>query len=269
MWCYYVASLGVPATGVKTRLAPGWRVSTASDVGGPLTPGARGAAARADTGAKTLDNGLRVLKTIAAHPNGLTMMALSRATGLHRTVAYRLLVTLREHCLVTQDADGRFHLGLGVLELSSALRSDLHTLARPHLQQLADVTGATVHVTVLDGEDAVGIAIVEPANSPMHVTYRVGRRYPAAVGAAGMAILAGRPPLSGERPAVTTGRSQGYVVSIGEIQSGAWGLAAPISRRGREVTASVGVIALGARDEATVAGQVMAVAEAIGRSLPT
>jgi DNA-binding IclR family transcriptional regulator len=224
-------------------------------------------AVRVEAGAKTLDNGLRVLKEVAASPDGVTMTELARATGLHRTVAYRLLLTLGQHCMVTQDDNGRFRIGVGVLELSAALRGDLQSAARPQMQLLADSTGATVHLTVLDGQDAIGIALAEPAGSQLHVTYRVGRRYPASVGAAGMAILAGRPPMPGERPAVAVGRSRGYVVSSGEIQSGAWGLAAPILGRGRDVSASVGVIAMGARDEHEMARQVVATAETIGRSL--
>lgn len=219
---------------------------------------------KAEGGAKTLDNGLRVLKEVAANPTGLTMTELARATGLHRTVAYRLLLTLGQHSMVTQDSDGRFRVSVGVLELSASLRGDLQSAARPHMQLLANSTGATVHLTVLDGQDAIGIAIAEPASSQLHVTYRVGRRYPATVGAAGMAILAGRPPLPSERLAVTIGRSQGYVVSNGEIQSGAWGLAAPIVGRGGDVSSSVGVIAMGARDEREMAPQVVAAAQTIG-----
>jgi DNA-binding phage protein len=48
---------------------------------------------RAAEGAKTLDNGIRVLKVVAANPDGLTMTEIAKATGVHRTVAYRLLLT--------------------------------------------------------------------------------------------------------------------------------------------------------------------------------
>ena len=226
------------------------------------TPGGR-----AEGGAKTLDNGLRVLKQVAAQPDGLSMTEIARAVGIHRTVAYRLLLTLGQHALVAQGDDGRFRLGVGVLELSSALRSDLQSAARPHMQRLADTLGATVHLTVLDDQDAISIAMVEPRDSQMHVTYRVGRRYPVTVGAAGMAILAGRPAQPGERAAVTAGRDLGYVASEGEIQPGAWGLAAPIRHRGRDATVSVGVVAMGPGNEEETARLVLAAARDIAQSL--
>jgi DNA-binding IclR family transcriptional regulator len=218
-------------------------------------------------GAKTLDNGIRVLKVVAAQPNGLTMMEVARATGVHRTVAYRLLLTLGEHSLVTQGEDGRFRVGVGVLELSATVRSDLQSAAQPQLRALADRTGATAHLTVLDGADAVSIAIVEPHDSEMHVAYRIGRRHPATVGAAGMAILAGRPPQPGERDQITVGRRQGYVASEGEIQSGAWGLAAPVPHGSTNAFASIGVVTLGVAHETDTARWVIAAARAIGPAI--
>jgi DNA-binding IclR family transcriptional regulator len=54
-----------------------------------------------------LDNGLRVLEAIATRPDGSTIADLARVVGIHRTVAYRLLVTLTDHALVSQGPDGR------------------------------------------------------------------------------------------------------------------------------------------------------------------
>jgi DNA-binding IclR family transcriptional regulator len=218
-------------------------------------------------GAKTLDNGIRVLKVVAAHPDGLSMTEIARTVGVHRTVAYRLLLTLGQHSLVTQGDDGRFRVGVGVLELSASMRSDLQSAAQPHLRQLADRTGATAHLTVLDGADAVSVAIMEPQDSEMHVAYRIGRRHPATVGAAGMAILAGRPAQPAERPEITRGRNQGYVASEGEIQLGAWGLAAPVPHGTDNAIASIGVVALGTGEETETSRWVISAAQAISRTL--
>ena len=65
----------------------------------------------------------------------------------------------------------------------------------------------------------------------MHVAYRIGRRHPATVGAAGMAILAGRPAQPAERIEITAGRQQGYVASEGEIQVGRLGFGRPGTAR--------------------------------------
>jgi DNA-binding IclR family transcriptional regulator len=217
----------------------------------------------AGPGAKTLDNGIRVLKTVASHPEGLTITDISHAVGIHRTVTYRLLGTLSRHSFVFKGNDGRYHLGLGVAELSGSLRSDLQAAAHAHLRTLAEAVGATAHLTILDGDDAVSIGVVEPVNTQFHVAYRIGFRHPASLGAAGMAILVGRSHRPGERPEVTLGRRKGYVASEGEIQRGAWGLAAPLPNGDAESVASVGVVALQPLDESAIAELVLHAAEAI------
>jgi DNA-binding IclR family transcriptional regulator len=219
-------------------------------------------------GAKTLDNGIRVLKAVAAHPRGLGVTEIAREVGVHRTVAYRLLGTLARHALVAQDQDGRYRLGLGVVELSMSLRSDLRSVAQPHLRDLAEATGATAHLTIPDGDDVVSIAVTEPANAGVHVAYQVGFRHPSAVGAAGLAILLGRPEQPEERPEVTVGRGRGFAASAGELQSGAWGLAAPVTGGDGVAVASVGVVALGPLDETATAPLVLRAAAAIRAGFP-
>ncbi|MDT7728811.1 MAG: hypothetical protein QOI21_5387 [Actinomycetota bacterium] len=217
-------------------------------------------------GAKTLDNGIRVLKAVAAHPQGLGVTEIARVVGIHRTVAYRLLGTLTQHSLVSLGKDGHYRLGPGVVELSMSLRSDLRSVARPHLRDLAEATGATAHLTILDGQDAVSIAVVEPGNVGVHVAYRVGFRHPVTVGAAGLAILLGRSPQPGERAEVTAGRGRGFAASQGELQSGAWGLSAPVTGVDGEPVASVGVIALGPLDEAATSSLVLRAADCLRRA---
>jgi DNA-binding IclR family transcriptional regulator len=219
-----------------------------------------------ERGAKTLDNGLRVLEAIATRPDGSTIADVARVVGIHRTVAYRLLVTLTDHALVSQGPDGRYRLGPATAGLTTALRADLQQTARPHLRTLAEMTGATAHLTIRDEPDAVSIAVVEPQHAAMHVAYRIGSRHPLTVGAAGMAILIGGPARRGERVAVRKGRRQGYVASAGELQPGAWGLSAPIEASG-SADASVGVISLGPLDERSTAAIVMGAAAEITRDM--
>ncbi len=219
-----------------------------------------------ERGAKTLDNGLRVLEAVAGRPDGSTISDLAQTVGIHRTVAYRLLATLTDHALVSRDPDGRYRLGPAAAVLTTAVRADLQQTARPRLRALAESSGATAHLTIRDGPNAVSIAVVEPLHAQMHVAYRVGSRHPLTVGAAGLAILIGSPARRGERAAVRSGRGLGYAVSAGEIQPGAWGLAAPIVL-GPPADASIGVISLGPLDERATAAIVMRAAAAISQEM--
>lgn len=216
-------------------------------------------------GSKTLDNGIGLLQALARHPDGLTVTALARECGVHRTVAYRLLRSLTRAQLVEQRRDGTYVLGLGVLEMAGSVRATLQDAAAAPLRQLADDAHATAFLAVRQGDDVVSVSVVEPAVTGVHVSYRVGQRHPADVGADGMALLAGEPPVDGERADVTQGREQGYVVSQGEIERGAWGLAAPVTSRAGTTVASVGVVALRALPEGQVAPLVTATARTIGQ----
>lgn len=204
---------------------------------------------------QTLDRGLHVLRVLSGTPGGLTVTELSAALGVNRTVVYRLVSTLEQHALVRRDSAGRLHVGLGVLHLASAVQPVLRDLAMPLLRALAESVGCTAHLTVADGDEALALAVVEPSWTDFHVAYRVGARHPLNQGAAGKAILLGR-----ERSATP------YVITVGELQTGARGLAAPV--RGVDgLEASVGIVTLGDLDEGTVGPQVAAAAKAVAERL--
>jgi hypothetical protein len=207
---------------------------------------------------QTLDRGLRVLRTLAAAPHGLSITALAAEIGVNRTVVYRLVATLEQHGLARRDGSGRLHVGLGVLALARGLQPVLRELANPVLRSLAEKLGSTAHLTVADGGEALAIAVVEPSWTDYHVAYRVGSRHPLERGAAGRAILAARLTETGPHPL--------YLVTEGELQRGACGIAAPLlGVPGLE--ASVGVIALGELDATTVGPRVLAAAAAVAAAL--
>jgi DNA-binding IclR family transcriptional regulator len=133
----------------------------------------------------------------------------------------------------------------------------VHPLVReaalPALRSLAEDNGATAHLTLVDGAEALAVAVVEPSWTDFHVSYRVGSRHPLGVGAAGRAILLGREPGSPSAPA--------WVVTVGELQPGARGLAVPV-REVEGLEASVGVVTMAELDEQELGARV---AEAAGR----
>lgn len=206
---------------------------------------------------QTLDRGLRVLEVLAATPAGLTATELAQVVGVNRTVVYRLVTTLEQHGLARRDAAGRLHVGLGVLGLTRGLQPVLREVANPVLRALAEDLGATAHLTVADGGEALAIAVVEPSWTDFHVSYRVGARHPLDRGAAGQAILLGRGGDAGPDQVVQT---------TGELQPGARGIAAPVlGVDGLE--ASVGIVTVGDLDAATAGPRVAVAARELARRL--
>jgi DNA-binding IclR family transcriptional regulator len=207
---------------------------------------------------QTLDRGLRVLEVLAEASGGLTVAELAERVGAPRTAGYRLVATLEAHGFVRRGTDGRVRLGLGVLRLARRVQPLLRESALPALRRLAEDLGATAHLTVAEGSEALAVAVVEPSWTDYHMAYRVGSRHPLTHGAAGKAILLARTPPGENRPA--------FAASESELQPGAHGLAAPIlDVVGLE--ASVGVVAFTAFDPAQAAPRVIRAAAEIAAGL--
>lgn len=194
---------------------------------------------------QTLDRGLRVLKLLADTDHGLTVTELAARLGVNRTVVYRLLATLEQHSLVRRDIGGRARVGLGVLRLANRVHPLLREAALPALRALAEDIGATAHLTLVDGNDALVAAVVEPSWTDFHVAYRTGFRHALDHGAAGRAILAGRAAPSAALPPgdVREATVAGLVLTHGELGTGASGAAAPLLGVSG-VEGSVGVVML-------------------------
>lgn len=181
--------------------------------------------------AQTLDRGVRVLFALADAGRGRTVAELAGELDLARPVVYRLLATLEPYGLVRRGPDGSYRIGLAVVDLARRVQPLLREAALPTLRALAEQVGATAHLTVADGGEALAVAVAEPSWTDLHVAYRVGSRHRLDQGAGGRAILLDQ-----------TAEAR-WVASAGELQAGAYGVAAPVlDVPGLE--ASVGVVAL-------------------------
>jgi DNA-binding IclR family transcriptional regulator len=204
--------------------------------------------------AQTLDRGLRLLQFVADTPGGLTITEAAARLGVGRAVVYRLAATLAAHGMVRRDSGGRLRLGAGVLHLARRAQPLVADAALPALRALAEQVGATAHLTVAEGGEAVALAVVEPSWTRFHVAYRTGSRHPLERGAAGKAILAGR------------GGTTSWAATSGELEPGAYGVAAPVlGVEGLE--ASVGVVALAPLDASTVGPAVERAARTVATAL--
>lgn len=186
---------------------------------------------------------------------------------MHRAICYRIVSTLEAHHLVTRTGDGRIRLGAGTAVLAGRFEPQLLHATGPVLQQLAEQTGATAHLSVASGEECVVVRVAEPDDPAIRVSYRVGSRHPLTSGAAGVAILAARPERAGDDARVTTARRLGYAVTQGELERGAIGIAAGVVRLagpGPAPGASVGVVAIDGLDVERAAAAVVRAADELG-----
>lgn len=209
---------------------------------------------------QTFDRGLRLLQAVAAEPSGYAIGELAERLELNRTVVHRLVATLERHGLVHRDSAGRVTAGLGLVPLAQAVHPVLQARAAPILRALADDLGATAHLTVAEGDEAFAIAVVEPRWTDVHVAYRVGARHDVRDAAAGRAILLGR--------SIRAGRDSdaAYAASVGELQRGAQGVAAPLLGVDG-LDASLGIVSLHDLDAEQIGPRVVRAAATAARAL--
>jgi DNA-binding IclR family transcriptional regulator len=181
---------------------------------------------------QTLDRGLACLDFVATSDRGVSVDATAAALGLHRSIVYRLLRTLELRHLVERDAEGDFLPGTYLAVLSRSVRRSLRAAAAPLLAEVAEVLQMTSFLVVADGDEAVTVDSVEPTSLTAHVAYRPGTRHPIDRGAPGIALLAGRPAVAGERPEVTLARDLGWAQSRAEVVPGLAAIAVSIGDQG-------------------------------------
>ncbi len=207
--------------------------------------GPSGESARQANTLQTLARGLQVLTMIAQRENGMSVAELSTGLGIHRAIGYRLATTLESHGFITRRADGQLHLGAELLTLASRFQPQLRSAARPLLRRLAQDTSAAAFLSVAEGDDCVAILVAEPEGGLLRLGYHVGSRHPLHLGAAGIAILAGRRETPDDASEVREARREGYSLTRNQLQRGAVGVASPLTGRNGTLgfEASVGVVA--------------------------
>lgn len=196
---------------------------------------------------QTLDRGIAALFHIASAEGGMKIAELADKLDLSRAIVYRLVATLSDHGMVQRLPDGRVVLGSGAILLAAYSEGNVRALARPMLESLAERTGATAFLSMAHGTECVAILTAEPRNAFLNIQYRVGSRHPIEMGAAGLAILAGRPDQPGDSEVVQAARRDKCCVTRGELQQGAIGVASPIRMPARGfagIELSIGVVAL-------------------------
>src|SRR5690606_17299437 len=125
----------------------------------------------------------------------LTLSEISRRAGLSLSTTHRLVGELREWGALERSSDGRYAIGMRILELGSlepqGLR--LREIALPFLGDLQAATNANVHLAVRDGHDVVYVESLR-ARGGAPVLSRLGGRWPLHATGTGLVLLAHATP---------------------------------------------------------------------------
>ncbi|MEP9382032.1 IclR family transcriptional regulator [Nocardioides sp. KR10-350] len=121
----------------------------------------------------------------------LTLSEISRRSGLSLSTTHRLVGELREWGALDRARDGRYSIGLRILELGGLAPQGLHLrdVALPYLGDLQHATHANVHLAVRDGHDVVYVESLH-ARDGVRVLSRLGGRWPMHATGTGQVLLA-------------------------------------------------------------------------------
>jgi IclR family transcriptional regulator, KDG regulon repressor len=216
-------------------------------------------------GAQVIDRVIDILETFARVGPELGVSEISRALGLKKATAHRLLSSLRRRGIVAQDpTTRRYRLGLKLWELGAlaTLQVDWVHRVKPHLERLTQMTGETAHLAILSDGQILYVEKVESSHS-LRMPSQVGRRNPVHCTGVGKAQIAWLPDevmagiiarrglarytantltnLPALRRELALIRERGYAVDGEEIEDGLVCIGAPIRDHTGIVVAGVSI----------------------------
>ena len=142
----------------------------------------------------TVLKSIRVLYLLAGTPN-LGLSEIVRALDLPKSSVHSILETLCSEKLVEkEEASGKFHLGIKLVELGSiaSVELDICRIAAPFLHGLNQEFDETIHLTVLDNDEVLYVDCIE-SRRRLRTYSVIGIRAPLYCTAVGKAILAFQP----------------------------------------------------------------------------
>ena len=122
---------------------------------------------------------------------GISLIELSVSLNMPKSTMHRYLATLLELRLAERCGVDRYRLGTKVIELAGSFlaSSDLRKESESILDEIAEMTGETVHLAVPSGAEVVYIAKVESKHT-LRMYSHIGARLPMHCTALGKSILA-------------------------------------------------------------------------------
>jgi DNA-binding IclR family transcriptional regulator len=140
----------------------------------------------------TLARGLHVLSRVASARGPVGVSELAVRAELDKATTYRLACKLVSLGYLERNGDGKFRLGLQVLDLGFAYLAslDLRTQALPEMRRLHDEFDGAITLSVLDDTDIVYVERIQPKGLQASMPVGIGARLPLHCTAMGKTMLA-------------------------------------------------------------------------------
>jgi IclR family transcriptional regulator, acetate operon repressor len=182
------------------------------------------------SGSNAVEKTLAVLDALGDHER---IADIAAATGLHKSTVHRILQDFARLGFARATDRGTYQGGARILGLAGRVlaRTDAAERARPELIALQHDCGGTVHLAMLDGDEAVYVVKIE-GSKPYRMASRIGMAVPlhcTAIGKAALAALAdaevrallARVPLVARTPRTLTDSNR-LVAHLAEVRVRGW-----------------------------------------------
>ncbi len=212
-----------------------------------------------------LGKACEVIELIAGSPGGIPLKKIAVELEIPRTTALRITQTLLDAGFLAQNEEGSFTLGTALVKLGvQALDNlDIRNFARPVLRALAEDTGESCHLAMLNGDKALLIEVADSPH-PVRIASRPGTRVDLHCSSTGKVFLAFQIPEPAKfienlellkhtdntdsTPAAVLAsieqtRKQGYAIDEEEYVKGVRCIAAPVTDAFGKTIAAVGITA--------------------------
>lgn len=144
---------------------------------------------------QSIKKAIQIMTLFCGQEKELSLAEICRSTDLHKSIVYRILVTLEsEGWLVRSYTTNKYMLGMKLLSFSSAILDNMviKEIALPVMKRLSHATGETVVLAMYSDGVAICIEKIESENR-VKISSQVGKSYPLHVGATGLSVLMGIP----------------------------------------------------------------------------
>ncbi len=148
---------------------------------------------RASGGVQSLDRAFAILETMADAGGIIGLSQLAERADLPLATIHRLVRTLVDLGYVRQEPSRQYSLGPRLMRLADLATKRIGTWANPHLADAVARVNESVNLAILDGDEVVYVAQVQPDRNFMRMFTEVGRRTLPHATAVGKVMLAPAP----------------------------------------------------------------------------
>jgi len=213
-------------------------------------------APRDKTAIQVIDRMMKLLDTLAAQSEPVSLKVLALSTDLHPSTAHRILNDMVVSRFVDRgETPGSYRLGMRLLELGNLVKARLSVreAALEPMRELHRKTGQTVNLSVRQGDEIVYIDRSYSERSGMQVVRAIGGRAPLHLTSSGKLFLAFDDPRVVRAYATRTGlagHTRNSITDLARLEKELTGVRSRgYARDNEELELGVRCIAAGIRDD--------------------